>query len=128
MLLLLSVSSSSPPPPPPLLHLGDKKKLQPLTFHKLFAAAATGPEETRPARAPLSVFFSSVRDGQRPVRLNEALQHFPISNKVGVLRKRTFPVITFKIIMIIKNVLRQSFILGRTSTHYKASTNANCTF
>lgn len=34
-----AVSSSSPPLPHPLLHLGDTKKLQPLTSLKLFAAA-----------------------------------------------------------------------------------------
>lgn len=43
-----------------------------------------------PARTPLSVFFSSARDEKRPVRLTEALQHYPSSNQEGVLRKRTF--------------------------------------
>lgn len=90
LMLLLSISSSSPPLPHPLLHLGDIKKLQPLTSPKLLAAATgTGGDQAQPVLLS-EVFFSSARDEQRPVRLTEALQHYPSNNQVAVLRKRTY--------------------------------------
>lgn len=58
-MLLLSVSSSSPPHP--LLHLGDKKKLQSLTSHKLFAAA-TGTGADQALAVLLSASSSAARE------------------------------------------------------------------
>lgn len=62
LLLMLSVSSSSPPLPHPLLHLGDIKKLQPLTSSKLFAAAATGTGGDQALDVLLSASSSAARE------------------------------------------------------------------
>lgn len=85
LMLLLSASSSSPPLPHPLLHLGDMKKLQPLTSPQTLRSSNRDRRRPGPGRTPLSA-----TEEQRPVRLTEALQHCPSSNQAGASRKRTF--------------------------------------